>query len=310
MRAMKDAVKQVLRSAGFELKRIEELPKPPRVYDDLHEACRRKNYGELAAFLCPIAKLITVNGFSFLHRKSWHPFVETLQEFIASGGRQTYSGSSLEQFYQSWQPRHSLEALIGAIGPASLTHYPPWAMHSPWLDINPDKRRAYMQHMMKDENRWGGLERTDGYGLHGPVSFQSGEAEYRRLLRTLNSIRRHGYDRRISRNDVTVVALEHEGRYRFCIIRGQHRIPVLAVLGYQAVPVSITRVMHSSEVAHWPQVYRKQWTAQEALAYIEHLFTFDARSWAESRGLIKREEASSSQSFPGSEDMETPPRLF
>lgn len=294
MLSMKDSVKQVVRSIGFEVKRLEDLPEPPPVYDDFQEACRRKNYGERAAFLCPIDKIVTVNGFSFLHRKSWHPFVEALQELIASEYRQNYGGSSLEYFYQRWQPRHSLEALIGVKGPASLANYPAYAMHSPWLDIDPEERRVYMQRMIEDENRWCGVKHMDaskGYGLHGPVSFQKGEVEYRRLVRTLNSIRRHGYDRRISGDDVTVVALEHEGRYRFCIAHGQHRIPVLAVLGYQTIPVSITRVMRSNEIIHWPQVYRKHWTADEALAYIEHLFTFDARSWAVSRGLVRCAES-------------------
>lgn len=285
MGAMKNLAKRLLRSAGFELKRIEELPEPTPVYEDFHEACRRKNFGEPAAFLCPIDKIVTVNGFSFLHAKSWHPFVETLQEFIASGQGLNYRGSVLEKFYRRWQPKNALEALIGATGPALLSRYPAYAIHSPWLDIDPQEHEAVMEPTTQDESRLHNGPQL-GHGLHGPVTARQGQLEYQRLIQTFHSIQHHGYDRRIPGHDMNVVALEHKGRYRFCIGHGRHRVPALAVLGYQTVPVSITRVIHSSEIVHWPQVYRKRWTQEEALDYIEHLFTFDARAWAARRNLL------------------------
>lgn len=290
MNTLKASVKRLLLSAGLELTRIDDKPEPPPVCETFDEACKRRNYGEVVSFLCPLEKIVTVNGFSFGGRNCWHPFVEAMQEYISSGYRQTYSGSSLERFYQKWQPKNSLEALIGASGPAVLRDYPAYAMHSPWLDIDPHERKVYMQRMIHDENQWSGVKGVDaseGYGLHGPVTPQKGKIEYDRLVRTLQSVRVRGYDRRVSGEDVTVVALEGEDDCRFCIAHGQHRVPILAALGYDSVPVSITKVARISEIPNWPQVYRGHWRESEAADYIDHLFNFDAHRWALNRDLTR-----------------------
>ncbi|MCW8196672.1 hypothetical protein F6455_17915 [Proteobacteria bacterium 005FR1] len=289
---LKNAIKRCLLSAGLQIQRIDRKPEPAPVYDELSEAVKRKNYGEASAYRAPISKCTVVNGFSFLHDRSWHPFVEAMVEYIESGYCSPYSGSILERFYQTWKPKNSLQALIGAQkGPAVLSRYPAFSMHSPWLDIDPEERKAFMSRMIRDENRWSGvndLDASHGYGLHGPVSGSKGEIEYRRLTSTLDSIRKHGYNRRLSGGDLTVVAIEKEGDYRFCIAHGQHRIAVMAALGEEHIPISINKLVHVSEIHHWPQVYRGIWSADEARAYIDHLFHFDAKAWASSMGLCKR----------------------
>jgi hypothetical protein len=288
---LKQAIKKCFLAAGLQIQRIDELPEPAPVYDDLMEAIKRRNHGEAAAYRCPISKCTVVNGFSFIHEKSWHPFVEAVREYIQSGYSSPYRGSVLERFYETWRPKNSLQALIGAHdGPSILSRYPAYAMHSPWLDINPDERKAFMAKMIRDENRWSGvpeIEASHGYGLHGPVSAPKGEIEYRRLTKTLNSIRRLGYSRRLSDSELTVVAIEKEGDYRFCIAHGQHRIAVMAAREEAYIPVTINKVVRVSEVDHWPQVYRGVWSATEARSYIDHLFHFDAKGWAQRMGLDK-----------------------
>lgn len=289
---LRNAIKQCLLFTGLQVQRIDRKPEPAPVYDDLWESVKRRNYGEPSAFRCPIAQCTVVNGFSFIHGRSWHPFVEAMRSYIESDYSRPYSGSSLELFYRKWTPTNSLQALIGAhCGPAILSRYPAYAMHSPWLDINPEERQAFMSRMIRDENRWSGVDGVDasqGYGLHGPVSSRKGEIEYQRLTRTMNSIRRHGYNRRLSGGDLTVVAIEKDGDYRFCIAHGQHRIAVMAALGERHIPVTINKVVRVSEIDHWPQVYRGVWSAEEAQVYIDHLFHFDAKSWAQSMGLGKQ----------------------
>ncbi|MDQ2076182.1 hypothetical protein [Marinimicrobium sp. ABcell2] len=238
--------------------------------------------------MCPLSELRTFNGFTFSN-DGWHPFVATTDEYLNAGHR-GYTGSILEQFYQKWQPKDALEALIGAShGPKVLREFPAYTSHLPWLEIRPEEREAVMAKNIRDENRCAGnikLDASSGYGLHGPVSPEKAEIEYRRIVRIAESISKHGFDRAKAGEDVTVTAVERGGEYRFCISHGQHRVAVLAALGHEEVPVSLIRVVSLNEVNHWPQVYRGVWSKAEAEAYIDHLFEFDAHQWAAARGLV------------------------
>lgn len=287
----KDLVKRTFLAAGVEIKRVGPQPGPPPVYKDVWDVCRRTNSGERACYLCPISKCVVLSGFSF-SRNSWHPFVEATREHVQSGFTCGYDGSSLELYYRSWMPENALEALIGAAtGPAMLAQYPAYAMHSPWLDITPEERRSVMEKIIREENRCAGeegLDAAEGYGLHGPVSRVKGAVEYARLTRLVSSIQGHGYDRSLPGGDVTGVVIEKDGDYRFCISHGQHRVAVLAALGHDYIPVAIKKLVTTSELSHWPQVYRGTWTGKEAVQYIDHLFSFDARKWAQTRGLTRQ----------------------
>ncbi|MDQ2076183.1 hypothetical protein [Marinimicrobium sp. ABcell2] len=211
----------------------------------------------------------------------------TTNEYLRAN-RGTYSGSVLENFYQKWRPTDALDALIGATGPDILREFPSYTLHFPWMDILPDERASVMAKNIRNENRWSGkidLTASSGYGLHGPVSPKKGQIEYARIVRTAKSIRKHGFDRAKAGEDITVAAIEREGEYRFCIIHGQHRVAALAALGYEHVPVSLSRMLFLSEVEHWPQVYRGIWSRSEAVEYVNHLFDFKPYPWARAKGL-------------------------
>lgn len=289
MYLVKESLKRCLLSAGLELKRIDRKPKPPLVYKRLQETLKRRNCGERVTYLCPVSKCVVVNGFSFSRANSWHPFVQAMKEYMESGFSRAYPGSLLELFYKTWQPENAREALIGARnGPAILSRYPAYAMHSPWLDIDPEERQSFMSKMISDENRWFGndkIDASDGYGLHGPVSDRKGKLEYMRLTKVLNSVHKHGYNRLLAADDPTVMVIERDGDHRFCIAHGQHRVAVMAALGYEYLPVAIKSFSRASEMGHWPQVYRGVWSADETTPYIRHLFEFDSRNWAQKLGL-------------------------
>jgi len=40
------------------------------------------------------------------------------------------------------------------------------------------------------------------------------------------------------------------------------------------------------DAAYWPQVRSGLWTVHEALAYADHLFHFDSKSWAQAMNLF------------------------
>lgn len=286
---IKTLIKSTLRALSLDIRRIEKTAAAPPVYQDVQETHTRLNCGQPAAYLCPIGKLCTFSGFS-LGSKGWHPFVVAVNEYL-HGHRKTYSGSMLEKFYNSWQPADALEALIAPIdGPALLRQLPAYTAHQPWHLIHPKERQAVMEKNIRDENHWAGqqhLDASSGYGLHGPVSPEKGEIEYARIVGVTDSIKRHGFDRSLADEDITVTALERNGEYRFCIVHGQHRAAVLAALDYEHIPVSFRRLVSVSEAQHWPQVYRGVWSLAQAQAYIDHLFDFDANDWARARGLTE-----------------------
>src|SRR5690625_7432423 len=110
--------------------------------------------------------------------------------------------------------------------------------------IHATERKAVMEKNIRDENHWAGhhhLDPSSGYGLHGPVSPEKGQIEYARIVGVTDSIKRHGFDRSLADEDITVTALERDGQYRFCIVHCQHRAEVLAEQDYGHIPVSLRR---------------------------------------------------------------------
>jgi hypothetical protein len=249
------------------------------------ETIHRRNCHDLVAFRCPLSHCVEINGMSF-SPLGWHPLVAAASEHAASGiGR--YEGSCLERYYAAWQPRNAREALIGAsAGPARLDDFPAWTRHTPWSQQTFEESAAFMARIIEIENTaFGGaqLSPSDGYVLHGPVSTRKGRLEYARLADLVDSMREAGFDR--SRGDLTVEVLHRNGQFRFLIVHGHHRAAAAAALGHDVVPAIPVGLVDVRDAPHWPGVYRGLWTQAEALAYVEHLFTFDSMRWALDRGL-------------------------
>lgn len=290
MRFPKTILKALLASVGLEVRRIQRKPESAAVVPDLLETHHLNNCGIRASFLCPLSKCVILNGFS-LSPDGWHPFVAAADEHIDSGPSPVpYQGSFLERYYATWQPSNALEALIGATkGPEELVRYPAYTMHNPWLGFTPAERKAGMERVIQRENRWAGqepLDAADGYGIQGPVSRRKGEVEHQRLRSLVVSIQDKGYDRSMA-GDVTGMGIVRGGDYRVCVAHGQHRLPVLAALGHGSVPVALNGVVFLEEVQHWTQVHRGVWSPEQAMRYIDHLFDFDAKSWAVRKGLAR-----------------------
>ncbi len=115
---------------------------------------------------------------------------------------------------------------------------------------------------------------------------KKGEIEFRRLINIYKSLESSGYDRTKGDGDVTAIGVEYKGEFRFCVMHGHHRVAAAAALGFKTVPVNITKVVHYTEICHWPQVYRGFWSEMQAQKFIEHLFIFDSKAWAKKMGLI------------------------
>lgn len=282
----KFSIKAILRTFGLELRRVTDFPSPAPLFDDPLEVIRKINSHESAALNCPLRQCVTFNGMPF-SRQGWHPLVKTASDYINTGIR-SYEGSLLERYYRNWQPKNARDALIGAInGPSILDDQPAYLKHTPWSHRDVEERASYMSQIINIENSiFGGefLTPSDGYGLHGPVSYEKGELEYNRLIDLVDSIKKQGFDR--NKEDISVEVLKKENEIRYVIVHGHHRAAVMAALGYDFIPVIPLSLIEEKYVEHWPSVYKNIWTREEALAYFYHLFDFDSLSWAKERNLL------------------------
>lgn len=283
---IKISVNAILKWFGLELRRIPPKKTLAPLFDDPLEVIRKINSHKDAALNCPLHKCVAFNGTSFSNR-GWDPFVQTAKEYIESGVRR-YEGSYLEKYYNGWRPKNARDALIGATdGPLILESQPSYMRHLPWSHRSIGESAEFMRRIIEIENSAFGneaLKPSNGYGLHGPVSNEKGVLEYERLVDVVDSIRKWGFDR--WRGDITVDVLKRSDQFCYVIMHGHHRAGAMAALGYRFIPAIPGRFIEDQYVDHWPSVYQKIWTREEALAYFNHLFDFDSLSWAKARKLL------------------------
>lgn len=311
------AVRGVLRrfGAGVEVRRDEgklqleiqhprltaPTPEPGAVaplFGDPLDALFHRYGGKPAAFDCPLDQCVDVNGLNF-HTQGWHPFVATLREYI-DGEITGYRGSTLERYYQTFQPANLLEAFIGIEQadrssldalPSYLTYLYPWSAKSV---IEADK--AIKQNFHHDYAEHGRPELTverHGCAVHGPVSDEVGQLQFNRLTHVYHSLMRHGYRREFG--DVRVLAVQRNGGRRYLVSGGGlHRTAAMVAFGYRTVPATFNNVptiFDAADIPRWRQVAAGVWSPESARAYVDHLFDFDAYRWAEREGLARNANA-------------------
>ena len=281
-------LKKGLRVCGFELRRIAPHIEPGTLFDDPIEVIQKINSHEPAALHCPLAACVSFNAMS-LSKRGWHPFVQTAREYIELGIKR-YEDSSLKRYYDIWQPANARAAFIRPdIAPKSFENYPPFTYHKPWSERSPEESAARTAKIIEIENAEFGnakLGPDAGHGFQGPVSEDKARLEYQRIVNLVDSIRAKGFDR--WSGDIAVEVLEKKSNYLYVIAHGHHRAAVMSALGYNHIPAIPVRLLEEQYIAHWPSVYKKIWTHQEAQKYVNHLYDFDSLAWARSLGLPYR----------------------
>jgi hypothetical protein len=287
--------RQVLASFSLEIRRISPRgtatgTDPAPLCDDFVEALYRERGGEPGAFLCQTSRCVYVTGFS-LAPAAWHPFRETLREFLEST-HEGYQRSILERFYTAWRPGTAGQAFPGfASVPEEFHRLPPACVHlSPWMAWAPARTESSVNAWnVRDwkEHGAGHLEpRKDGLPLFGPVSPKLGAFEYARLINLVAALNRLGFQR--DRGDVRVQVLKRGDDFRFLHLGGgHHRTVAMNVLGHEVIPARHNKpwVIDVDQAADWPGVRSGLWTEVQARAYVDYLFEFDSQAWANSLGL-------------------------
>lgn len=282
----------VLRRFGFEIVRSARQPAGlvvPPLRDSPIEALISHRLGERAAFLCPVDRIMMLNGFGF-GSNSWHPFSATLADCLKHGTRE-YPGSTLHHFYARWQPRAGSDAIAGFHhAPDCLAAAPGYAYHfAPWSVLSLDQEiRQIETYYAADYREHGAADlhlESDGFKFHGPCSDRLGHVEFDRLRRIMEAITHSQYDRRFG--DVNVYALRRDGEIRFVCRGGVHRVAAMAAAGHPGVPAQLCSpyLVDLCEIDGWPQVVQGMWERDAAERYFHHLFDFSALAWARSTGF-------------------------
>lgn len=305
---LKSLVKRAFRKFGLEIRRVPlrvglrfnrvdsenlEVDLPP-VYDDPLEAFSRNVCEQEVAFKLPLDFLRVKSGFSFASN-GYHPFVEALSEYDSEISASSYERSILSTYYEQHQPKSAAEAIPGFNQtPPDFLRLPSYVVIPPWSPENPRQREEHVRAVHKSDNQEHGASEmtieSDGYPFHGPVLDRKGKLEYRRLKKVYQSIQANGYNREYGH---VGVGLLKRGSDMLFLLQGSgfHRTSAMAARGEHTIPAMFTSpsIIDVDMVASWPQVRRGIWDRESAIAYVDYLFDFDSRAWAEEMGLLRSE---------------------
>ena len=292
LRRVARAANRTLRRLGIEVRyvrrdRAHQSVVIPTLLEDAASAWHFERVGHPAAFPCALSHCVNSNGFNYAV-DGWDPFVMCAREFIADATL-TYEASVLARYYDSWQPRDAAEATLcfdwgepplGGM-PSHLFALYPWLPDS--FEEFDARVRSWVRHDNQEHGHASSSIELEGYKVHGPVSQAIGRLEFRRLTEIVSSIGTNGYDR--ARGDVFVVQVRQGSESRFIEQGGMHRMAAMAALGHDHIPARLLGVFDVNDVAYWPGVRLRRWTAHQARRYVRHLFEFEPRAWAESASL-------------------------
>ncbi|WP_166259536.1 hypothetical protein [Marinobacter salicampi] len=294
MKLSRTCINAAFGSLGFELRRKplgRGIPKsPPPLFDDPIEAMYHQRGGENALFKCPVNRLVELKGFGFGEQK-WHPMVNVTNGYNQYG--YDVADRLLSKYYRTHHPDNAAEALPGfADSPALFAEAPSHIYYlAPWNARSAETIDSLARAWTYQENVANGRDDLfldpHGFMMHGPVHRAKRKLELRRLTQLVDSIRNNGFS---PGANINVRVLKRNDELLFVVNGGgHHRASVVAALGYEWVPARFYPgpiIIDVAEAELWPSVRSGVWSIHQARAYVDYLFDFDSRAWAESRGLL------------------------
>ncbi|SHF47903.1 hypothetical protein SAMN02745148_02756 [Modicisalibacter ilicicola DSM 19980] len=282
MNNLKDSIKQrivkKLSSAGFEKKAnlspvdfsglsipvmevLERTNDFPVLIDVPLSACRGMG---MLAFSCD--------------ENSPHPFIRTIREYL-DGKTTSYHGSSLQRYYECFQPSTTADYLgITEKNRHESFGYSPLQAIEPWGGVISKQEELRKIRVMREEGAANGIESNKSeWSFIGPISYERGEMEFKRLTAIADSIMTHGYIRSGQKDgDITGKLLFRGNDYAVLIGAGQHRISALAAGGYSRAPIVVRpsrfSVARREQAPGWPGVMSGQFSIDQAQSIFDRVF--------------------------------------
>lgn len=207
-----------------------------------------------------------------------HPLVRTLLE-VMNGKAQLYQESSLNKYYQSYQPLSGEDILGLTRSDERIFSQPALWFIEPWLACPSQKEESKKIKAMHQENKRFGITPSSRkeWLFFGPLSKERGELEFHRLTSLAKSISMNGYERSNEPDGDIIGALLVRGHeYRVAIISGQHRVCALAASGHAYIPVRINvdkrAIVRRESANEWLSVKKKIYTLGQAQSIFDRVF--------------------------------------
>jgi hypothetical protein len=233
----------------------------------------------------PVARLRGAGGFAYA---PGNPFVDALVEY-GDGRCKGFEGSSLEAFYEQWQPRTLAESM--GLDPSSagefLSNDASFCKVRPW---RADFHQQYFADRLtrKEFRKIQDRESIEGQNVagtltFGPVSRAFGEITFKRLAKVFDSIRAHGFRPAPGGEHMRASLLVRDGEWRLVVHSGKHRAAACAAAGCQEIPVVLEPLMiRRDDAASWPNVQAGLFTAEQARKVFDRWFDGN-HPWGERR---------------------------
>ena len=229
-------------------------------------------------FDVPIDLCVNWLGFSY-GPEGWHHYREAVKE-IASGSIPTSTSRDgiLHRFYGAYT--------------VDRVSFPPRDMF-PMVEFKPPlgilpRGYGWGQRMQEtDPNRYMNGKRE----IYGPVGPDVIASEYKRLAAQLEYTRRTGYRPRMRPGGFVsgYWLVKSDGSRRFFVVDGNHKLAILAHLGYTEVRATYrapdVKYICESEVNSWLFVRSGECSVVDAVAYFDAYFQLNGMERAKAFGL-------------------------
>lgn len=151
--------------------------------------------------------------------KGWHPIVETLKEY-QQNPQISFRDTTLYRYHKQFTPLNTSQAL---------------------LEINDDFLPLFVYPWGAFTHKTPSNKSAQTSRFCGPSSDPFIEEEFQRIISLFESIKTSGYRPwRHHQNQITGTFLfDDQGNRRFVVMQGNHRVAVLATLGWSNIPIRI-----------------------------------------------------------------------
>jgi len=273
-------LRRLLQCAGYSVRRYPQRPVDLRTVTDNPIAAKYLVNCSPMLLDIPIERCRGFGILNFQLAPSMnHPFVLTTCALMKNI-QLTYSESPLRIYYELFQPSNASEVLsIPKKNCINLQKQAPLEVVEPWDQVDAQHIKNVRTAWIKQENKkmQTSIDATHGVQFWGPVSTEKGEVEIARLRSLLSSIKNNGY-RRDGKSDGDIIGsiIVSGSRWAIRISSGQHRVAVLAALGYDRIPVRIMLneargMVHREDFQQWPHVRDQLYTPEQALAVFDNM---------------------------------------
>jgi len=153
--------------------------------------------------------------------------------------------------------------------------YPWWASVYPWDNRTFDDKLKYYPGEVKKNRLSNGMEilSDNPHEIMDNLLENSLFSHAKQYTQLVEEIKNNGYKYDEDYNHISAEIFVHNGKFCWKVgLDGNHRIAVLAALGYETIPVHITKIIRLEELNYWPNVKLSYFNEKQAANIFHNIF--------------------------------------